>query len=160
MSQGSNIEIVEDKKVENVTTANIEEYIRVNQTMRVNNQVKELNEKIERELEDLRETVNNKFQKDGWIYHFVEYGVCREEGSRIDKYCLPETIKAFKEDTKFRCVKVRYSYPILLHICYLFGKKQYRPTYTFIITSLYEDKALLEELNSYRKGVYKVVCEY
>ena len=142
-----------DKKI---NIENIEEYVNKNLKAYREKQFKKLQKTIDRDYQDLQDTVFKCYNTDSdscWYYHFVLYGLHRHGKKGLEtvaKYAHPDAILKFKNETGFRCllVKARSSLKFQDYDVY------------FVITSS-NDSDFIKEFKKYTSTKFvKILKEY
>ncbi len=154
------IEHKEETVKKDVTAKNVESIIQQNKRLLDEKAESARKERVEKDLNDLQETVNTEYLNSVSTRPYIFYGISKngKEGSdTIDHWIQPESIREFKEKTGFRCLKIK-----LTQFHLLWWKYNNTPFYRFVITHLKDDDQLLNCIkeNGYNTWKIKIAKEY
>ena len=155
------IEHKEETVKKDVTAKNVENIIQQNKKHLDEEAEFKKRKRIEKDLNDLQETVNLEYLNSICTRPYIFYGISKngKEGSdTIDHWFQPESIREFKEKTGFRCLKIK-----LTQFHLLWWRYNNTPFYRFVITHLKDDDQLLNRIKEdsyYNKWKIKIAKEY
>ena len=148
------IERKEETVKGDVTAKNVEDIIQQNKKHLDEKAEFKRRKRIEKDLNDLQETVNIGYLNSAYTQPYIFYGISKngKEGSEvIDQWIQPESIREFKEKTGFRCLKIK-----LTQFHLLWWKYNNTPFYRFVITHLKDDEQLLNCIKEHGYDTWKI----